>query len=340
MKAIEVKGVTKIYNVPVKPKSGFFNRLVSVFHRTWIKKIIIKDISFDIEQGEFVGYIGPNGAGKSTTIKLLTGILTPSSGTISVLGFSPTEQRYEYTYNIGVVFGHRSVLEFDIPVIDSFKLFKSIYELDESTFDSRLRLFSKMLALDDLLHIPVRKLSLGQRMRCEIAACLLHRPKVIFLDEPTIGLDAISKSEIRSFLTKINKEENVTIILTTHDMDDIEELCHRIILIDDGSLVYDGSLNDFKKEFIAHKTVEYKLLKVLKNSEYKKILSSAHEVEHEGDIVRLRVDSKKDITKILKSVLECAVVEDISIHTPRLEHLIKEVYLKNKKKVNKKVKKK
>lgn len=329
MNIIDFKKVVKTYRVPKKPKEGFWQKVKSLFYRKWLTKEIIKDVSFSLKEGEFVGYVGPNGAGKSTTIKLLTGILTPTSGTIRVLGFDPVKDREKYTYNIGVVFGHRSLLEFDIPVIDSLRMFKAIYELDEKTFELRLKQFAKMLKIDELLHVPVRKLSLGQRMRCELAASLLHKPKVIFLDEPTIGLDAISKEEIRNFLKQINKEQNVTIILTTHDMDDIEALCTRLILIDDGSIVYDGALERFTERYIRHKTIEFQLAKVVKKAEYERVLKVADEVEKEGRKVVLRIDIRKHkIAPILDKLLGSARIDDLTIHSPRLEHIIKEAYAK------------
>lgn len=333
MTVIDFKNVTKTYRVPEKPKPGAWNKVKSLFYRKWLKKKIIKNISFKLKEGEFVGYVGPNGAGKSTTIKLLTGVLTPSSGSISVLGFDPVKDRYQYTYNIGVVFGHRSLLEFDIPVIESFKLFRAIYELDEETFKERLDYFADMLKIRDLLHIQVRKLSLGQRMRCELAASLLHKPKIIFLDEPTIGLDAISKEEIRNFLTKINKEEKVTIILTTHDMDDIEALCTRIILIDEGKVVYDGNLEKFTQGYIKHKTIEFQLGSVKRKAQYGAVLKSADEVEEEGRTVRLRIDIKEHkIASVLDKLLTSAEIDDLTVHSPRLEHVIKEAYKKSSKK--------
>lgn len=332
MGVIECKNVTKVYRVPEKPKPGAWNKIRSLFYRKWLKKII-KNVSFTLKEGEFVGYVGPNGAGKSTTIKLLTGVLTPTSGSIRVLGFDPGKERYEYTYNIGVVFGHRSLLEFDIPVVESFKLFKAIYELDEETFRERLEYFADMLNIKDLLHIPVRKLSLGQRMRCELAASLLHKPKVIFLDEPTIGLDAVSKEEIRNFLTKVNREEKVTIILTTHDMDDIEALCNRIILIDEGKIVYDGDLGKFTQGYVKHKTVEFQTGRVKKKAKYEAALKLADSVEEAGRLVRLRVDIKKHkIAAVLDKILASAEVDDLTVHSPRLEHVIKEAYKKESKK--------
>ncbi|MBN2375018.1 MAG: ATP-binding cassette domain-containing protein [Sedimentisphaerales bacterium] len=285
---------------------------------------MINDISFDIKEGAFVGYIGPNGAGKSTTIKLLTGILHPSAGDIRVLDFNPQKDRYQYTYNIGVVFGQRSLLEYDIPVIDSFLLYRAIYELPEKDFQQRLTEFTQLLELDDLLHIPVRKLSLGQRMRCEIVASLLHKPRVIFLDEPTIGLDALSKHEIRNFLRRINQQEKVTIILTTHDMDDIEELCERIIFINVGNIIYDGPLKTLKNNYATHKDVEI----VFDNPitvppPFEPLLKS---VDH--NIYTFSLE-RRDTARLIPHLLELGNAKDVSIHEPRLEDVVKIIYSNN-----------
>ena len=285
---------------------------------------VLKDVSFTVNEGEFIGYIGPNGAGKSTTIKLLTGILYPTAGSIRVLGFDPNRDRYQYTYNIGVVFGQRSLLEYDIPVIDSFLLYKAIYELDRAKFKKRLAEFVELLALEDLLHIPVRKLSLGQRMRCEIAASLLHEPRVIFLDEPTIGLDALSKQEIREFLRRINQEEKVTIMLTTHDMGDIEELCGRIIFINDGSIIYDGPLKTLKQTYATHKDVQIS---------YDELIC----VPSEFETLVKRIDGKTYVfsvphaqaVAIVPELLKLGRAKDVLIHEPDLEDVVKIIYRNN-----------
>ena len=325
---IKINNVSKDFRVPEKvTKSTFLHKLKSVFYRKWLITRVLHDVSFDVNEGEFVGYVGPNGAGKSTTIKLLTGVLTPSSGEISVLGFNPTKQRYQYTYNIGVVFGQKSLLDFDLPVIDSFLLYKDVYELSETDFKERLDFFSQILKIDELFHIPVRKLSLGQRMRCEIAASLLHKPKVVFLDEPTIGLDAIAKEEIRNFLREINKKEKVTIILTTHDMDDIEALCNRIIVLDKGKIIYDGEIGPMKKRFIKHKTIEFELEEVRNKKKYESILEKASSVKKEGRWVSIALPIEKyRIGKIVESLLSSCDVHDLKVHEPNLEAVIREIY--------------
>lgn len=314
---IQLDKVSKSFDVPIKGQKA----LRRLFWRRNQIVEVLKEISFSIEAGEFVGYIGPNGAGKSTTIKLLTGILYPSSGSVSVLGYNPHGQRYKYTYNIGVVFGQRSLLEYDIPVIDSLNLYRAIYEVEPAKYRKRLDEFCQILELDKLLHIPVRKLSLGQRMRCEIAASLLHEPKVIFLDEPTIGLDALSKEEIRKFLRRMNEQENITIILTTHDMDDIEELCKRIIFIDEGNLIYDGSLETLRNNYASHKNVEIS---------YKDNARPPAVADVEPKLVSGYTWSyaipRAETAELLPELLKTGQIKDISIHEPRLEEIVKKIY--------------
>ena len=215
----------------------------NLFVRDYKTVSAVDSVNFSIERGEMVGYIGPNGAGKSTSIKMLTGILVPSSGEIRVNGFVPFRQRRQYVKTIGVVFGQRTQLWWDIAVVESFKLLRRIYDVPQRDFDARMERFDEILGIRDYLHTPVRKLSLGERMRCDLAAALLHNPPLLFLDEPTIGLDVVAKDHIRQFLRAINREFQTTVLLTTHDLDDIEELCRRIMIIDHGKVLYDGPLS-------------------------------------------------------------------------------------------------
>lgn len=239
MLAIDVKDLRKSFNVQ-KSRGGLKGAFQDLFKRQYQEVLAVNDISFQIPQGEICGYIGENGAGKSTTIKMLTGILVPTSGHISVGGYVPYQEREKFVKNIGVVFGQRSQLWWDIGVIESFHLLRKVYRVGEQDFRKRLDELVERLQLQDLLNRPVRKLSLGQRMRCELVAALLHNPGIVFLDEPTIGLDIVVKSEIREFLKDMNEQHGTTILLTTHDLQDIEALCSRVIMLDAGSIIYDG----------------------------------------------------------------------------------------------------
>ncbi len=243
---ITMENICKSYRV-AKRSAGMKEACKSLFRRETEEIRALSDVSFQIAEGEMVGYIGPNGAGKSSTIKILSGILTPDSGTCLIDGRIPWKERREHVKRIGVVFGQRSQLWWDIPVIDSFQLLKEIYSISASDYNSTLEELTELLQLGEILRTPTRQLSLGQRMRCEIAASLLHRPKLLFLDEPTIGLDAVSKLAVRDFIRQLNKEHHTTVILTTHDMQDIEAIASRVILIGKGQILLDGTLEDIRQ---------------------------------------------------------------------------------------------
>ncbi len=245
---ITMQNVCKTYKVS-KRDAGFSSAFKALFHKEYELIHALDGVSFTISDGEMVGYIGPNGAGKSSTIKILSGILTPEEGTCLINGLTPWNNRIEHVKNIGVVFGQRTQLWWDVPVMDSFELLKEIYRIDDHVYRRNLEQLSEMLGLSELLRTPTRQLSLGQRMRCEIAASLLHDPKILFLDEPTIGLDAVSKLAVRDFILKLNEEKKTTVILTTHDMQDIEALTSRIILIGKGKILLDGTLADIKEGY-------------------------------------------------------------------------------------------
>lgn len=319
---ITVQGLSKTFRVAERA-SGLGNAFKSLFHRQYKTVEALKDISFSIPQGEIVGYIGPNGAGKSTTIKVMSGILVPDQGTCSIMGYTPWEQRVSYVKHIGVVFGQRSQLWWDVPVIDSFELLRDIYAVPESEYRSNLALLTEMLALESLLGTPVRQLSLGQRMRCEIAASLLHSPSVLFLDEPTIGLDAMSKLAVRQFIQTLNKEQGVTVILTTHDMSDIEALASRILLIGKGRLLHDGSLQALRSRFGAIKTItaEYRTTGAPVDIVGAKRLSCSPErAEYQVDT------SQVDISAILASLSSQVELLDVSIDAQPIEELIMQLY--------------
>ena len=246
MAYIEVDHISKEFKI-VKREKGAMGAIKSMFHREYTIKKAVDDISFSVEQGELVGYIGPNGAGKSTTIKMLSGILTPTSGKITVGGIVPYENRKENNLRMGVVFGQRSQLYWDLPMGETFELYQKMYRINDATFQKNVKFYVELLDMEPFLNTPVRQLSLGQKMRGNIATALLHDPPIVYLDEPTIGLDVLAKSRIRTFIKEVNREKNTTVILTTHDMDDIEQICNRLIMIDQGKKLYDGSLAQFKE---------------------------------------------------------------------------------------------
>lgn len=245
---ITLEHVCKTYKVS-KRDAGFSSACKAIFHKEYELIHALDDVSFTIGDGEMVGYIGPNGAGKSSTIKILSGILTPEEGTCLINGLTPWKNRIKHVQNIGVVFGQRSQLWWDVPVLDSFELLKEIYRINDTVYRRNLEQLTEMLSLSELLKTPTRQLSLGQRMRCEISASLLHDPTILFLDEPTIGLDAVSKLAVRDFILKLNKEKNTTVILTTHDMQDIEALTNRVILIGKGHILLDGTIDDIRQGY-------------------------------------------------------------------------------------------
>ena len=255
---IELKNIRKSFKV-LRRSAGLGNAAKSLFKRNYDYIDALVDVSFTINEGEMIGYLGPNGAGKSSTIKVMSGILTPDSGECVINGRVPWKNRVDHVREIGVVFGQRSQLWWDVPVIDSFELLRDIYTVPDGIYKSNLSLLTEMLNIETIIKTPARQLSLGQRMRCEIAASLLHNPKILFLDEPTIGLDAVSKIAVREFIRNINRERRTTVILTTHDMQDIDALTHRILLIGKGRILLDGALDDLKKRYSLNKkiTVEY-----------------------------------------------------------------------------------
>jgi len=250
MPLIQVTSVTKQFQRR-KKREGFWGTVASLIHPAYETKTAVDAVSFQIDQGEIIGYIGPNGAGKSTTIKMLSGILVPTSGSIVVNGLVPDRQRKEHARQIGVVFGQRTSLWWDVPVIDSIRLLRDIYQVPQAQYQRNLDCYTELLGLAEFLSVPVRQLSLGQRVRADIAAALMHDPAILFLDEPTIGVDVISKERLRVFIREINADRKVTILLTTHDMHEIEKLCPRVLIIDQGHILYDGSLETIRARYSA-----------------------------------------------------------------------------------------
>lgn len=248
MAFIEVNDLVKKYKI-FRNKPGMFGAVKSLFHREYITKLAVNKISFSINRGDIVGYIGPNGAGKSTTIKMLAGILVPTSGSVTVDGIIPYKSRKENAKRIGVVFGQRSQLYWDLPISDTFDLYKRMYEISNEVYTKNLKYFTEAFDMGEFINQPVRQLSLGQKMKANIAIAMLHNPDVLYLDEPTIGLDVVSKRSLRESIKEMNADKNTTIMLTTHDMDDIEAVCNRLILINNGEKLFDGLLPEFKAKY-------------------------------------------------------------------------------------------
>lgn len=319
---IELKGISKSYKV-AKRTTGLKQAAKALFVREHTTVEALKDVSFSINKGEIVGYIGPNGAGKSTTIKIMSGILVPDSGHCSIMGYTPWKDRVEYVKNIGVVFGQRSQLWWDVPVIDSFELLKDIYKIPQQDYQTTSELLIETLELQDIMNSPVRQLSLGQRMRCEIAASLIHSPKILFLDEPTIGLDAVSKIAVRQFIKTINKEKGVTVILTTHDMNDIEALSDRVILIGKGSLLYDGQLEELKKRYETQKTIKADYHKVQKPIQ----IAGTQTLSWTPERVIISVETGKISTsQVITELTKLVDLKDVAIEAQPIEDIIVQLY--------------
>lgn len=322
MSFITVEGLSKSFRV-AKRSSGLRQAMKALFHREYTTVQALKEISFSIEPGEIVGYIGPNGAGKSTTIKVMSGILVPDGGSCRIMGYTPWEERVAYVRRIGVVFGQRSQLWWDVPVLDSFELLRDIYRIPPPDYRQNLELLVESLELAPLLGTPVRQLSLGQRMRCEIAASLLHGPSMLFLDEPTIGLDAVSKIAVRQFIQTINREKGVTVILTTHDMNDIEALADRILLIGGGSLLFDGKLSELRSRFGSRKTVTADCRRHARAIEIPgaSLLSwSPERAVYSVDTAQLAVS---EVIRLLSAQVE---LTDVSVEAQPIEELIVRLY--------------
>ncbi len=267
---ISVQGLSKTYDYYKKPP-GFWNSLKSLVHREKLYTDAVKNISFAVEEGELVGFLGPNGAGKTTTLKMLSGILYPTSGEARVLGHTPWERRQEYQKQFAIVMGQKNQLWWDLPAMESFLLQKEIYGVDERDFRAVVGELTELLDVKGILDVQVRKLSLGQRMKCELIAALLHSPKVLFLDEPTIGLDVVSQQKMREFIKKYNALKKTTILLTSHYMEDVEALCERVVIINFGQIIYDGALADLVKKYVDHKIITVSFTKEVARKDIEKI---------------------------------------------------------------------
>lgn len=316
---IKLTNINKTFKV-AKRNAGFGEAVKALFKKEYEYIHALKDVSFEINTGEMIGYIGPNGAGKSSTIKIMSGILTPDSGECVIDGLTPWKNRKEHVKHIGVVFGQRSQLWWDVPVIDSFELIRDIYKIEPNTYKKNLDELTEMLDLSEILKTPARSLSLGQRMRCEIAASLLHNPTVLFLDEPTIGLDAVSKIAVREFIKRINSERKTTVILTTHDMQDIEALTERILLIGKGKILLDGSLSELKKRCSPNKTVTLEF----NSGDFEPVEGITPKSRINGHAVFIVDTDKIPISEAVTHLSKRADITDISIVGTTAEALYEE----------------
>lgn len=324
---IEVHNVSKAYRINRPRASGWLASVQSLFSRTHEWKTAVSDLSFHIKEGELVGFIGPNGAGKSTTVKMLSGVLTPTSGSILTNGIEPSRDRKRNAMHIGVVFGQRSQLYWDLPMEDTFQLFQRMYRIQPPVFRRNVEFMVELLEMKGFYRTPIRQLSLGQKMRANLAAALLHDPKILYLDEPTIGLDVIAKTNIRRFLKELNAEKKTTVILTTHDMDDIEEVCDRLMMIDEGQIIYDGGLQAFNRQFGGGTVLEVEY----RGDDIPLEDTRIQVVSHTGNNVTYQF-YRTDISlgEAVSLVTHQHDLRDLRLREPELEKTIGMIYTRNK----------
>ncbi|MCB0086108.1 MAG: ATP-binding cassette domain-containing protein [Caldilineaceae bacterium] len=323
MSAISVHNLHKSFRTKRKA-AGFKASFAALWQPDWQTVEAVRDISFEMESGELLGFIGPNGAGKSTTIKILTGILHPSDGQASVLGYTPWVDRQQLAYNIGTVFGQRPQLWYHLPAMDTFYLFGKIYELDNRTIEQRIGLLAEAFEIEHLLQTPVRKLSLGQRMRCEVAASLLHKPRLILLDEPSIGLDVVAKQRIRDTILRMNEQERVGVLLTSHDAGDIEALCKRVIIINHGQIVYQDRVSALKRSYLTSKQVDVRYAEQLPPDFQ---VAGAEILKAGAYGAKLRFDTRTTpVESVASRLAEVGNLVDVTISDPSLEEVIRVIY--------------
>jgi ABC-2 type transport system ATP-binding protein len=323
MPAIEVEALHKSFRTKRKA-AGLQGSWRALWQPEWQTVEAVRALSFAMEEGELLGFIGPNGAGKSTTIKMLTGILHPTGGKASVLGYTPWTQRRDLAYHIGTVFGQRPQLWYHLPAIDTFYLFGKIYEVDDRTIKQRIGLLSEAFEITDLLETPVRKLSLGQRMRCEVAASLLHQPKLLLLDEPSIGLDVVAKQRIRDTIKRMNEIEKVGVLLTSHDAGDIEALCKRVIIVNHGQIVYQDRVSALKRNFLTDKQVDVRYAEKLPEGFQ---LAGVEIIKLGSYGAKLRVDTKtKPVDEMMAQLAGAGNLVDVTISDASLEEVIRTIY--------------
>jgi ABC-2 type transport system ATP-binding protein len=326
MEAIRIEKLRKEFNYYEKGE-GLRASLKNLLSRKKKVKVAVNNITFSIKEGEFVGFIGPNGAGKTTTIKMLSGILTPTSGIVSVLGFVPSERKAEYQGKIGVILGQKNQINPDLPPIETFRLMKEIYGIEENSYQKKLKELVRLLDIGDIINVQARRLSLGQRMKCELVIALLHSPKILFLDEPTIGLDVTSQKNIREFLSMYNKLHKTTIILTSHYMQDIERLCERIVIIDLGKIVFDGKLTELTAKYVQKKKITITTEnKFSADCEIGKEFGKVLECEDGKMVIEV---SRKNVIKATSGIIEKMPVADLVISEVDIEEIITDIFKRN-----------
>jgi len=324
---IEVENLSREFTTHIK-QPGFTGALKGLFKREYQNKIAVADLNFTIEKGEFVGFLGPNGAGKTTTLKMLSGILHPSKGEIRVLGFEPYKREAAFQKKFALVLGQKSQLWWDLPAYDSFELNREIYNVSVESFKEKVEELGELLDIKKVFHTPVRKLSLGERMKCELAACLLHSPEILFLDEPTIGLDLISQSKMREFLREYNQKTGLTVILTSHYMADIEALCKRVMVISGGKSVFDGPLSELSNRFSAQKRIKVTLPTSPDQNQRALLEKIGEKAEFEGAQISISVPRDVVPAKV-DELLKSLPVQDLAIEEVELENVIRDVFEKN-----------
>ena len=322
MDAVRVNSITKTFRSSTK-QEGLWGSLKSVFHREYKHFTAVNTVSFTVPQGQLVGLLGANGAGKTTLLKMLSGLLVPSSGEAEVMGYVPWRRKYDFLRRFSLVMGQRNQLWWDLPAADSFLLNKEIYGLEYNSFVKWRDELAERLDVADKLHIQLRRLSLGERMKCELIGALLHKPEVIFLDEPTIGLDVVAQHSLREFIRQYNKDFTTTVILTSHYMDDIEALCERVLLIDEGSLLFDGQLQELSKEFSAEKVVQLEFLKPIMKED---IAGFGTIADYSPERVSLRIDSE-NTPKITAEILSNYPVADLTITAVPIEEIVRKIFV-------------
>ncbi|MBI2356609.1 ABC transporter ATP-binding protein [Candidatus Dojkabacteria bacterium] len=320
---IKVNNLRKEFQI-YRKEAGLKGTIKGLFKREYSTVRAVNNVSFTIERGEFVGFIGPNGAGKTTTLKCLSGLLYPTSGNVSVLGYEPWERRREFLKRISLVMGQKNQLWWDLPAMDSFLMNKDIYEIDEDTFYKKVDDLIDLLGVGDVVNIPIRKLSLGQRMKCELLSSLLHSPQILFLDEPTIGLDVVMQKKLRTFFKDFNRRFETTVMLTSHYMDDVKELCKRVIIIDDGVIMYDGSISNLIRSHAKFKTISFVANKKIDRAD----LDGLGEVVKLDDLSGVLKVERDNVPIVSSKLLKSFNIEDLNIDEMGLDDVIREIFSK------------